>query len=587
MKLISSSANAKPERNGVLALEENRVEDEVRQTEKSPEKKVGKKRPRKKGSGKKRIILIIVLAALAVAAYFVYSTISGFREMQQSADSLYTYVDAELRDITSTLTGSGTLEPADSYTVTTLVSGEILSAGFEEGDVVSKDVVLYEIDSSDAATSIERAELSLSQSQRSYNSKVSSMADLTISSPISGTITGINARVGDTIGTQSAVATIEDVSSLTLTEYYSDEYEGRIYTGMTATVSVPDQMLNLTGTVKEVSSVRRTSETGVSCFGVTIEVTNVGALTSGTAATCWLHAGNGEEIYPSISDDDGLDAKNRTTVYAGVTGTVADIRVRNNETIGAGQVIMTLSSDTLSDEILNAADSLRDAELSLQSQYDSLDNYKVTAPIQGTIVDKYYKQGETAETGKALCIIYDLSSLSFVMNVDELDINQVSVGQKATITAQAVDGEVYEGVITKVGINGTTTNGVTTYPVTVEITKTDGLLPGMNVDVSIVVESKSSVIAIPSEAVERGDKVLVKTKDGTTGEGAPEGYAYMDIETGISDGDYVEVTSGLKAGDSVAYIQEKATGTDMFAMMGMGGVREVRGGGAQGGGMMP
>ena len=66
-----------------------------------------------------------------------------------------------------------------------------------------------------------------------------------------------------------------------------------------------------------------------------------------------------------------------------------------------------------------------------------------------------------------------------VMNIDELDISKVSVGQTVQITADAVEGKTYEGEITKVSVAGTTTNGTTSYPVTVKITDTDGLLPGM------------------------------------------------------------------------------------------------------------
>lgn len=543
-------------------------------------------KPKKK---KRKTRWIVVLVIVAVIAGFVLYYVNNFRQAMTGLDPQYTYAMAERRSVTSALEGSGTLEPMDSYTVTTLVSGDILSADFEEGDIVSKDDVLYQIDSSDASSSIERAEISLAQIERSYNKKVSSVADLTVTAPISGTVTGITAQLGNTVGTQVAVATIEDTSVLTLTVYFSDEYQGQIYSGMSAKVSVAGQMLELNGTVREVSSIKRTSATGVSCFGVTVEVQNAGSLTTKMSATCWITA-SGRDIYPSIEDDDGFDANDSATVYAGVSGTVTEIKVHNNEVVTAGQTILLLSSDTLDDEILNSADSLRDAQLSLQNQYDKLDNYTITAPIDGTIVDKYYKEGETTESGRTLCTIYDLSSLTFTMYVDELDINQIEVGQKATITADAVPGVVYEGIITKVGINGSTSGGVTTYPVTVRIDETDGLLPGMNVDVTTIVEESENTLAIPAGAVSRGDRVLVKTSDGSTGEGAPEGYMYVKVTTGVSDGDFIEILTGLSEGDEIAYIPDTATSTDFFGMgmggMGGGSVMVVEGS-SGGGGMMP
>ncbi|MDO4750449.1 MAG: HlyD family efflux transporter periplasmic adaptor subunit, partial [Eubacteriales bacterium] len=279
------------------------------------------------------------------------------------------------------------------------------------------------------------------------------------------------------------VAVIENTSTLLITEYYSMEYKDQIYVGMPATVSIPQQMMNLSGSVREVSSLTRTSGTGILCFAVTVELSNPGSLSVGLEATCWLDG----EIYPSVEDDNGLDASSRQIAYADVTGTAAEICIRNGETVTAGTTLLRLSSDDLPDELLSAADALRDAELSLQTQIDALENYTVTAPIDGTIVDKYYKEGEKSEAGKPLCIIYDLSSLTLTLAVDELDIRLISVGQKATITADAVEGGTYSGVITRVGVNGTNTGGVTTYPVDIRIDETDRLLPSMNADVTIVV----------------------------------------------------------------------------------------------------
>ena len=79
----------------------------------------------------------------------------------------YTTAAVERRDITSEITGSGSLEAANSYSVTSLVDGTILADYFEEGDQVNEDTVLYDIDSSDMASSLEQSEISLSQAQRS------------------------------------------------------------------------------------------------------------------------------------------------------------------------------------------------------------------------------------------------------------------------------------------------------------------------------------------------------------------------------------------------------------------------------------
>ncbi|MBE6972476.1 MAG: HlyD family efflux transporter periplasmic adaptor subunit [Ruminococcaceae bacterium] len=519
--------------------------------------------PNKRKSGKKKWLALVVIAAVGLGLFFFPRRDPG-PNGTGPAGSQYVYTQAQYRDITSALTDSGTLEPADSYTVFSLVSGEILSAAFETGDVVQKDDILYLVDSSDTHNSIERAENALAQRQRSHDRLLESREDLIVTAPIAGTVSSFTAKVGNTVNANTVAAVIEDTSSLLLTEYYSDEYSGQIYEGMSATISISDQMMTLSGRVQEVSSLKRTSVTGVTCFAVTVRVENPGSLTVGTTATCWLDGG----IYPSITDEDGLEAFDRATVHYDISGTAEKVHVRNGEIVPAGTTLVELSSDTLDDSILDSSDALRDAQLSLENQYDILDNYTIEAPISGTIVDKYYKQGENAEAGKTLCTIFDLSTLNMTLNIDELDIRSVTVGQTAQITADAVPGQTYEGVITEVGINGTTAGGVTTYPVKVRIDETDGLLPGMNVDVSIVISEETNTLAVPADAVQSGSRVLVKTADGSTGNGAPAGYEFVRVEVGASNEDYVQILSGLEVGAEIAY--PMTTSLSIFDMMQMG-----------------
>lgn len=526
-----------------------------------PEEKAAKK-PKRKRSKAWILLALVLLAAALLVPRFLRDRAQG-----DPADTLYKTATVTRRDITSAISDSGSLQPADSYTVISLVSGEILSAGFNTGDEVSKHDILYEVDSSDADTGIQRAELALSQSRRSYNNKLESAEKLHISAPIGGKITGISYAADDMVSSNAVIARIENTAFLTLTEYYSEEYRAQIHVGMDAVVSVSDQMLTLDGTVKELSELRRFSATGVPCFAVTIQVANPGALNAGEEATGWLNGIDGA-LYPSIADGDGLDALETAVVRAGISGIVELVAVRNEEIVSAGQPLMRLHSDTLSDELEAAADSLRDAELSLKNQQDNLENYTICAPINGTIVDKYYKEGENAENGKILCTIFDLSSLTITLHVDELDIRSIAVGQSATVTADAVPETTYRGTITEISINGTAAGGVTTYPVTVRIDETEGLLPGMNADVSIVVSENKGVLTLPAEAVETGGRVLVKNADGSTGENAPEGYRYVKVELGVSDENYVEILSGLAEGDEVVYIPDTGGGLFDFMMRG-------------------
>ena len=118
------------------------------------------------------------------------------------------------------------------------------------------------------------------------------------------------------------------------------------------------------------------------------------------------------------------------------------------------------------------------------------------------------------------------------------DIGRISTGQAVSVTSDAAPGRIYEGVVTRINITGTTVNGVTSYPVTIRIDKTEGLLPGMNVDARIVVEDLRDVLLVPVGAVMRNNFVLlqVQGQDPETAEpGIPAGFVQTEVTLGASN----------------------------------------------------
>ena len=91
------------------------------------------------------------------------------RDVYKRQDINYVQVSPSKRDVSNTLSGTGTLNPANTYNVKSLVAGKVLTSSFEEGDIVEEGTVLYTVDSSDATTKVEQASIALQQAQRSYD----------------------------------------------------------------------------------------------------------------------------------------------------------------------------------------------------------------------------------------------------------------------------------------------------------------------------------------------------------------------------------------------------------------------------------
>lgn len=163
-----------------------------------------KKRPALKKPGKK--LLALAAAAALVIGLGGRTLLGGGAQTAKTSDGGYTTAQVTRRDVTAAITGSGTLEAADSYNVTTLLEDTILTANFEEGDQVDEGTVLYTLDASDADSSLEQSEISLQQAQRSYSSQLEDQADLNVAATAAGQVWSVDVEVGDEVQVGQTVA---------------------------------------------------------------------------------------------------------------------------------------------------------------------------------------------------------------------------------------------------------------------------------------------------------------------------------------------------------------------------------------------
>ena len=545
----------------------------------SPAAQPGKKDPKQFLKHNWKKITAVVCVAAVAAAVLLPKT--SKKDVQASTQ----YVEAALerRDITNTFSGSGTISAANTYTVKSLVKGTVLTADFEVGDTIEKGTVLYTIDSSDVATSVEKAQLALEQAQRSYDDAADAQY---IRSVIGGTVASIKVKTGDYVTAGQEIATVRDDSSLLLTLEFPAADASNFAVGQAAQVMLNGTFETLSGTVQAVAGTDTISSGNLLVRTVTIAVPNNGSLTTAQAASASI---NGVSALASAR----FDYQHQQTVTATTSGTVSAVCVKEGGTaVAANTAIVQLSGTELSRQVQSAADSLLNAQLSMSDTEKQMENYTITSPISGTVIQKNVKAGDTVGTDTAssetLCTIYDLSYLEMTLNVDELEILSIKEGQTVTITADAISDRTFTGVVTSVSAAGTTTGGTTTYPVTIRIDDTGDLLPGMNATAEIEVSSAENALTIPNGAVVRGNYVLV-TKDSPSAVNAvqdmtaPDGYVYVKITTGTSDNDSIEVTGGLQEGDTIAYdadAAEKQNASDsMEFIVGPGGGSGGHGGG--------
>jgi HlyD family secretion protein len=203
------------------------------------------------------------------------------------------------------------------------------------------------------------------------------------------------------------------------------------------------------------------------------------------------------------------------------------------------------------------------AEARVNAAQASLNMARLVAPFSGTITDVNVKPGDIVNAGTLAYRLDDLSHLLVDVDVSEVDINQVKVGQKATLTFDSISGAEYEGKVTEVARVGTSTNGVVNFTVTVEITNPDGqVLPQMTSAVNIVTTELTDQILIPNRAVRQVDtkRVVFIQKNGIP--------TMTEVKVGSTNGTYSVLLEGeVKPGDTVIMNPS----TQLIAMNGGGG----------------
>lgn len=523
------------------------------------------KAPKKKRRWPKVVIAVVVI--LALIFFFVIRPMLGAgKDLLAGA---YLTSAAQMQDMTVSISSTGTIQPIDSYNVSGMVTGEVLEAPFEVGDQVEKGDVLYRIDPGSAETALQQAQLSVQQAQLNYNSIADGLAPKASGA---GVVQQLHVKKGDMVSAGSPIADIANTSTMTLTLPFQSADAARISVGQAATVTLAGTLETLPGTVESVASADLVGNGGALVRQVKIRVQNPGALTTSTTATAKVGdiacAGSGT-----------FEASLSQTITATGSGEVVSVNTSVGSWVSAGQVLVNLGGSSAETSLENASISLQNAQLSLQNAQDALDNYTITAPISGTVIEKNFKAGDTIDNnsltaaGGTLAVLYDMSTLTFEMKIDEKDINKIQAGQEVTITADAVEGVTYSGVVDTVNINGTTVSGQTNYPVTVVINDPQDLKPGMNVSADIIVERAGTVLCVPVDAVNRGsDKPTVQV----AGEGAldeqgnvvdPSKLETREVTLGRNDTNNIEITSGLKEGEVVVWVNEVSN--PLAAMMGM------------------
>jgi HlyD family secretion protein len=236
---------------------------------------------------------------------------------------------------------------------------------------------------------------------------------------------------------------------------------------------------------------------------------------------------------------------------------------------GTNEATIALAQATLADA-QRAYERLKDgpdeteiaaAQAAIDVAQAVLDRMQLLAPFAGTITEVKVKTGDLVSSGNTAFRIDDLANLSIDLQISEVDLASLRVGQPATLEFDAIIDKVYTGEVTEIGMIGTVSQGVVNYPVTVRITDADqAVRPGMTASVTIVVDQVADVLLVPNKALRtsggqrtvtvlfEGQQITLPVKVGLTGDSMSE-----VISDQLREGDVVVIAGSTSSTTSSGF----------------------------------
>ncbi|HHY94676.1 MAG TPA: efflux RND transporter periplasmic adaptor subunit [Firmicutes bacterium] len=503
----------------------------------------------------KRVIsALVVVAVLLGGGYLAYKRLVPAKA--EAAGPVYATAKVKRGDLRVSVEGTGQLQPIFLSELTAAAPGTVESILVERGQRVEpgqlvatlrNDQIGYELQ--ELEFDLERARLELADVlgvPPGEVTRVDPTRGVQVSAPISGRITDLKVKNGDSLEEGTLVATIVDDAAVIATVEMNVNQVKSVAVGQKAVCRFVDFQEPVEGTVTDVDRTP-VPESYFFSYTATIEIPNPGLLKPGQKFQLTIKSPSGDVPFLDLQTASRYRAEE--VVRSLASGTVTSVNVRNMEKVEKGEAIVTLGGEKTKRYVEKKQLDIRQMELQIAQKQDVRNKLEVRSPIAGTVAWIWGNPGMQVQAGQSIGSIFDNSRMNLNIMIDELDVVNVKEGQEATITVDALPGKSWTAKVQRVDMMGQTEGGFAQYGVFLEVGNTQELKPGMTANVSIFVDEKKNVLLIPIEAIFEEDgeaKVEVLTQKGS--EMVPE---TVPVKIGLSNDRWAEVLSGLEEGQSV------------------------------------
>ena len=449
-------------------------------------------------------------------------------------------------DAVGVVSAAGNLKLADEQQVVVEVSGIVSELHVKVGDVVGAGDLLVVLDSREAERAVEQALLNLAAAQVDYNDKLDGADPLEISAA-EPSLRAAQENLADVMAGPSEQEIAAARASLAAAQAaYEDLQNGPTQAELTQLATA---MRKAEVAVAEAQTaydaIAWRNDAGMTSQAADLQAATLdyeNALAAYEEATAPATASELQNALSNIqSAQEQLDNLLKQPTAAQIAE--AEAQVANAES-----TLKQLQAGGDAAGIEAARAQLAQAQLDLDNAIADLASTEIRAPISGTILSLDLVRGQQLSAGTLVATIADTSALELTVNVAEVDIKQIEIGQPAEITLDALPGQSFAGVVSQIAPASDPEQSVVNYPVTIQLTGENlgSVRPGMTAVATLQNKATASGWLVPRNAVQTVDG---KAQVTIVRSGA---ILTVPVTTGTIQGEWVVVeSSGIQAGDEV------------------------------------
>ncbi len=514
-------------------------------------------------------IIALALVGLSYGLFQIFST--------SEEETRYILATVERGSIIFSISGTGQVSASNQVDISAKASGDLIYINVKAGQEVKTGALIAQIDAGDALYELETAKLSYEELITVDDDELRDAEDAVEEAEINlkdAYVDGRATLASAATNMSDVIADLDDLFDGYLSDSrfaFSKTEKEYIDRAQKAWYSTDDLLDDFSKTYRAVSN--KTSDKDIELM-----ITDANKIANSVAQA----AKYTKDAVIYLRDHEDNESTTADEAYTTVSELVTTINATVSETLSARNTLTDAKRtlDNTQDDLQELRDGpdtldVRAEELSLKQKQSSYADYFIRAPFDGIIASVDGKKGQNVNSATTIATIITKQKIAEI-SLNEVDVAKVEVGQKATLTFDALENLTITGEVIEVDLVGTVSQGVVNYNVRVGFDVDDEQVrSGMTVSADIIVEMKQDVLIVPNSVIKnRGDITYVETFS--------KELSQSKVETGLSNDTHTEIVSGLNEGDVV--VTKTITGEAVSAtvqapsLFGGGGVRGTGGG---------